>query len=316
STSSAMRTGGSAGPAERGPVEAPRPALTDARVGYAGQAARGFAGVGPTGDASVRGGRVDALGLARAAYEGLRDEVPADERPWVLSRSGWAGLQRYGGVWLGEGAPGWAGLRASLARVLGLGLCGVPFSGPDVVGDDRTGSSELYVRQLQLAAYLPLLRTGSGPWEYGAVVLGHARVALGERRRLLPYFMTLAHLARRTGAPMVRPVWWPAPEERELRDCEDAFLLGDALLVAPVLEPGAVRREVRLTSGRWYDTATGRAYEGPAKVLVDAPLERIPVFARAGAVLPVRGEDGGTVLEVWAPAPGRSGGGLVVPDGG
>ncbi|WP_395759615.1 glycoside hydrolase family 31 protein [Streptomyces althioticus] len=306
----------SAVPAERWPVEAPLPDLTDARVGYAGQAARGFAGVWHTGDASVRGGRVDALGLARAAYEGLRDEVPADERPWVLSRSGWAGLQRYGGVWLGEGAPGWAGLRASLARVLGLGLCGVPFSGPDVVGDDRTGSSELYVRQLQLAAYLPLLRTGSGPWEYGAVVLGHARVALGERRRLLPYFMTLAHLARRTGAPMVRPVWWPAPEERELRDCEDAFLLGDALLVAPVLEPGAVRREVRLPRGRWYDTATGRAYEGPAKVLVDAPLERIPVFARAGAVLPVRGEDGGTVLEVWAPAPGRSGGGLVVPDGG
>lgn len=306
----------SAVPAERWPVEAPLPDLTDARVGYAGQAARGFAGVWHTGDASVRGGRVDALGLARAAYEGLRDEVPADERPWVLSRSGWAGLQRYGGVWLGEGAPGWAGLRASLARVLGLGLCGVPFSGPDVVGDDRTGSSELYVRQLQLAAYLPLLRTGSGPWEYGAVVLGHARVALGERRRLLPYFVTLAHLARRTGAPMVRPVWWPAPEERELRDCEDAFLLGDALLVAPVLEAGAVRREVRLPRGRWYDTATGRAYEGPAKVLVDAPLERIPVFARAGAVLPVRGEDGGTGLEVWAPAPGRSGGGLVVPDGG
>ncbi|MFF8976543.1 glycoside hydrolase family 31 protein [Streptomyces cellulosae] len=306
----------SAVPAERWPVEAPRPDLTDARVGYAGQAAQGFAGVWHTGDASVRGGRVDALGLARAAYEGLRDEVPADERPLVLSRSGWAGLQRYGGVWLGEGAPGWAGLRASLARVLGLGLCGVPFSGPDVVGDDRTGSSELYVRQLQLAAYLPLLRTGSGPWEYGAVVLVYARVALGERRRLMPYFVTLAHLAQRTGAPMVRPLWWPAPEEREVRDCEDAFLLGDALLVAPVLEPGAVRREVRLPRGRWYDTATGRAYEGPAKVLVDAPLEHIPVFARAGAVVPVRGEGGGTELEVWAPAPGRSGGGLVVPDDG
>jgi alpha-glucosidase len=167
-----------------------------------------------------------------------------------------------------------------------------------------------------MAAYLPLLRTGGGPWEYGAVVLGHARVALCERRRLLPYFVTLAYLARRTGAPMVRPLWWPAPEEREVRDCEDAFLLGDALLVAPVLERGAVRREVRLPRGRWYDTATGRAYEGPAKVLVEAPLERIPVFARAGAVVPVRGEDGGTELEVWAPAPGRSGGGLVVPDDG
>ncbi len=306
--------------------EAVFPDLTGARERYAGQAAQGFAGVWHTLGSSAPVGReahhVDALCLARSAYEGLRSEVPSGEGPLVLSRSGWAGLQRYGGVWCGEGAAGWSGLRASLAQVLGLGLCGVPFSGPDVVGGGRDGASELYVRRMQLAAFLPLLRTvaagpvGGGPWEYGAVVLGHARVALGERRRLLPYFVTLAHLARRTGAPMVRPLWWPAPEERALRDCEDAFLLGDALLVAPVLEPGAVRREVRLPRGRWYDTATGRAYEGPAKVLVDAPLERIPVFARAGAVVPVRGEDGGTELEVWAPAPGRTGGGLVVPDDG
>ncbi|WP_203349444.1 TIM-barrel domain-containing protein [Streptomyces sp. S-9] len=315
-----------AGDVETGPGEGALPDLTDARVRYAGQAARGFAGVWHALDSSAPAGReahnVSALCLARAAYDGLRDTVPSGERPLVLSRSGWAGSQRYGGVWSGEGAAGWPGLRASLAPVLGLGLCGVPFSGPDVVGGGgRDGSPELYVRRLQLAAYLPLLRTTAqgaegGPWEHGAEVLGHARVAFGERRRLLPYFVTLAHLARRTGAPMVRPVWWAAPEERALRDCEDAFLLGDALLVAPVLEAGAVRREVRLPRGRWYDTATGRAYEGPAKVLVDAPLERIPVFARAGAVVPVCGEDGGTELEVWAPAPGRGGGGLVVPDGG
>ncbi len=243
---------------------------------------------------------MSALCLARAAYDGLRDDVPSGERPLVLSRSGWAGSQRYGGVWSGEGAAGWPGLRASLALVLGLGLCGVPFSGPDVVvGGGRDGAPELYVRRLQLAAYLPLLRTTAqgaegGPWEHGAEVLGHARVALGERRRLLPFFVTLAHLARRTGAPMVRPLWWAAPEERALRDCEDAFLLGDALLVAPVLEAGAVRREVRLPRGRWYDTATGRAYEGPAKVPADAPLERIPVFARAGAVVPGVGRTAGS----------------------
>ncbi|MGA5417854.1 glycoside hydrolase family 31 protein [Streptomyces pseudogriseolus] len=311
---------------ETGLGEGAFPDLTDARVRYAGQAALGFAGVWHALDSSAPVGReahnVSALCLARAAYDGLRDDVPSGERPLVLSRSGWAGSQRYGGVWSGEGAAGWPGLRASLALVLGLGLCGVPFSGPDVVaGGGRDGAPELYVRRLQLAAYLPLLRTTAqgaegGPWEHGAEVLGHARVALGERRRLLPYFVTLAHLARRTGAPMVRPLWWAAPEERALRDCEDAFLLGDALLVAPVLEAGAVRREVRLPRGRWYDTATGRAYEGPAKVPADAPLERIPVFARAGAVVPVCGEDGGIELEVWAPAPGRSGGGLVVPDNG
>jgi alpha-glucosidase len=107
-----------------------------------------------------------------------------------------------------------------------------------------------------------------------------------------------------------------APEDRALRDCEDTFLLGDALLVAPVLDPGADRRAVQLPRGRWYDTVTEQSYEGPAQVLVDAPLSRIPVFARAGAVIPVRGTDGGLELEVWAPARGRTGGGLVVPDAG
>ncbi|MFI8188728.1 TIM-barrel domain-containing protein [Streptomyces sp. NPDC085946] len=336
------------------PGEAVFPDFTDARVRawwgglYAERLAQGFSGVRhdmdePTSFAAFgeptlprsarhrlegRGGdhreahNVYALCMARAGYEGLRELAPG-ERPFVFSRSGWAGVQRYGGTWSGGAAAGWPGLRASLALVLGLGLCGVPYSGPDVGGSGGDPSPELYLRWFQLGAYLPLFRThaspraGRGePWEFGAEVLEHARAALAERRRLLPYFVTLAHLARRTGAPYVRPLWWSAPEDRALRDCEDAFLLGDCLLVAPVLDPGADRRAVPLPRGRWYDTATGRAYEGPARVIVDAPLGRIPVFARAGAVLPVRGEDGGLELEVWAPARGRTGGGLVVRDAG
>src|SRR5690606_41702461 len=129
-----------------------------------------------------------------------------------------------------------------------------------------------------------------------------ARKSLLERRRLQPYISTLAHLARRSAAPPVRPLWWTTPEDRALRDCDDAFLLGDGLLVAPVTAPGTVRRTVPLPRGRWYDTATERAYEGPARVPADAPLERIPVFARAGAVLPVRGPGGGLAREAGAPA--------------
>ncbi|MGW1539550.1 glycoside hydrolase family 31 protein [Streptomyces sp. NPDC002309] len=265
---------------------------------------------------------VYALCMAAAGYQGLRELVP-QERPFLFSRSGWVGMQRYGGTWSGDVATGWPGLRASLSLVMGLGLCGVPYSGPDVGGFDGSPSPELYLRWFQLGAYLPLFRTHASmragrrePWEFGAEVLAHARVALLERRRLLPYFLTLAHLARRTGAPYVRPLWWGSPEDRALRDREDAFLLGDCLLVAPVLDPGTDRRAVQLPRGRWYDTATEQAYEGPAQVLVDAPLSRIPVLARAGAVIPTRGADGGLELEVWAPARGRSGSGLVVPDTG
>ncbi|MFI7328250.1 glycoside hydrolase family 31 protein [Streptomyces rubiginosohelvolus] len=265
---------------------------------------------------------VYALAMARAGYEGLRRLRP-EERPFLFSRSGWAGMQRYGGTWSGDVSTGWPGLRASLSLVLGLGLCGVPYSGPDVGGFDGFPPPELYLRWFQLGAYLPLFRTHSAidagrrePWEFGPEVLEHARAALVERERLHPYFVSLSQVARLTGAPYVRPVWWGAPGDRALRECEDAFLLGDALLVAPVLEPGVRRRAVRLPRGRWYDTATGRAYEGPGQVLVDAPLSGVPVLARAGAVIPVRGAGGEPELEVWAPAPGRTGGGLVVRDAG
>ncbi|MEU8892799.1 TIM-barrel domain-containing protein [Streptomyces sp. NPDC048442] len=285
---------------------------------------------------------VYGLAMARAGYEGLRRLRP-EERPFLFSRSGWVGMQRYGGTWSGDVTTEWPGLRASLSLVLGLGLCGVPYSGPDVGGFGGSPGAELYLRWFQLGAYLPLFRTHAAidagrrePWEFGPRVLEHARAALAERERLRPYFVTLSHLARLTGAPYVRPVWWGAPDDRALRDCEDAFLLGDSFLVAPVLEPGADRRAVRLPRGRWYDTLTGEAYEGPGQVLLDAPGvgsggsgaagagvmgpggvgSRIPVLARGGAVIPVRDGKGGLELEVWAPAPGRTGSGLVVRDAG
>ncbi|MER7725743.1 glycoside hydrolase family 31 protein [Streptomyces sp. NPDC096323] len=265
---------------------------------------------------------VGGLATARAGYDELLRLRPG-ERPFLVSRSGWAGTQRYGGIGSGDVAAGWPGLRASLALVLGLGLCGVPYAGPDVGGSDGSPSPELYLRWFQLGAYLPLFRTGAAiaagrrePWEFGAQVLDGAREVLVERERLRPYWVTLAHLARLSGAPYVRPLWWSAPGDRALRECEDAFLLGDALLVAPVLEPGVGERPVRLPPGRWYDTVSGAVYEGPGQVVVEAPLSRVPVLARAGSVIPVRGADGGLELEVWAPVEGTGGGGSVVRDGG
>ncbi|MYS23130.1 alpha-glucosidase [Streptomyces sp. DvalAA-14] len=310
---------------------------------YAERLAQGFAGVwhdmnepvsfAAFGDATLprsarhvlegRGGdhreahNVYGLAMARAGYEGLRRLRP-EQRPFLFSRSGWVGMQRYGGTWSGDVATGWEGLRASLALVLGLGLCGVPYSGPDVGGFTGTPSPELYLRWFQLGAYLPFFRThsaiGAGrrePWEFGPEVLAHAREALAGRMRLLPYLETLSHIARGTGAPYVRPLWWGSPGDRALRECGDAFLLGDALLVAPVLEPGAVSRTVRLPRGRWYDTVTGAVHRGRGQVVLDAPPDRIPVLARAGSVLPVAGADGAVELEAWAPRQGRTGSGVV-----
>ncbi|WP_327270145.1 glycoside hydrolase family 31 protein [Streptomyces sp. NBC_01218] len=257
--------------------------------------------------------------VGRAPAETVSSVPGPRERPFHLRTPVRAGARRYGGARSDGAAEGWPGLRAALATVIGLGLCGVPYAGPDIDAFEESESPELYLRRLQLGAYLPLFRIraggrarGGGGCGLGEEVRAHALAALAERERLGPYFVTLAHMARLTGAPYVRPVWWEAPGDRALRECEDAFLLGDGLLVAPVWEPGTVRRTVRLPRGRWYDTATGRSYEGPGRVTVEAPLSRIAVLGRAGAVIPVRGADGGPELEVWAPRRGRRGGGVLV----
>lgn len=249
---------------------------------------------------------VYGLTMNQAGYDALRRLRP-DQRPFLISRAGWTGMQRYSGTWTGDIETSWYGLTLSVAFTVGLGVCGVPYSGPDIGGFTRHPSAELFRRWFQLAAYLPFFRTHSAsalpprePWEFGPEVLAELRGLLLERARLLPYWYTLAWRAHRAGTPYVRPLLWDDPTDPELRGIDDAFLLGDAFLVAPVLGPEVRSRPVRLPAGRWYDRRTGTAYDGPAAVEVEAPLDVIPVFARAGAVVPVE-EDGRIVLEVHRP---------------
>jgi len=264
---------------------------------------------------------VYALLLNHAAFEALRRLRP-DRRPFLLSRAGFAGLQRYAGTWSGDIGTSWGGLRTSLAFTLGLGCSGVPFSGPDIGGFDAHPSDELYVRWFQLAAYLPFFRVHCAaklpprePWAFGPTVLELVRPSLRERYELLPYWYTLAFEAHRTGAPYVRPMLWIDPADAGLRWEDDQFLLGDALLVAPVLEEGARERTVRLPRGRWYDRRTGVAYEGPEYVTVPAPLDVTPVLVRAGAVIPVE-RDGRIELDAYPPDEEPALGGRLITDAG
>lgn len=251
---------------------------------------------------------VYALLLNHAGFEGIRRLRP-DRRPFLLSRSGFAGIQRYAGTWSGDIGTAWEGLRISLTFTLGLGLSGMPYSGPDIGGFDAHPTDELYVRWFQLGAYLPFFRVHCAaalparePWALGPEVLAQVRPAMEERYSLLPYWYTLAFESHRTGAPYVRPMLWTDPSDAGLRWEDDQFLLGDALLVAPVLDEGVRERTVRLPRGRWYDRRTGVAHDGPGHVTVPAPLDVTPVLVRAGSVVPV--DDHGTVvLEAYLPVP-------------
>jgi alpha-glucosidase len=245
--------------------------------------------------------------MARAGYEGLRRERP-ERRPWLLTRSGWAGVQRYAWHWTGDTESTWAALRQTVHSALNLGLSGIAFTGPDIGGFSGSPSRELFLRWLQLAAFLPFFRNHCAwdrprrePWRFGAEALRIARRYLKLRTRLMPYLYTLAREASISGHPLVRPLFWHFPDDPAARGEQDSFLLGDRLLVAPVLEPEAGSREVRLPAGRWYDFWDGAVYEGPGGTSLPASLSRIPVLVREASVLPLQ-EGERLDLHLHAPA--------------
>jgi alpha-glucosidase len=240
----------------------------------------------------ARAHNVYGLQMARAGYEGLRRLAP-DRRPFILTRSGWAGIQRYAWTWTGDTHSDWESLRQCIPTVLGLSLSGIPYSGPDIGGFSGHPDAELFVRWFQLATFMPFFRNHSAihtprrePWLFGEQALGIIRQHLRLRHRLMPYLYTLAWQASRTGQPIVRPVFWNDLDRQDLWAVDDSFLLGDDLLVAPVLVPGARRRAVQLPGGLWFGLKDDLRAEGPGTTDLDAELESIPVLARGGSILP------------------------------
>jgi len=244
--------------------------------------------------------------MAEATNAGVRAALP-ERRPFVLSRSNHLGGARFAAAWTGDNQATWPDLAWSIPMVLNLGLSGQPFSGPDLGGYDGDPSPELYARWMQLGAWLPFCRGHAErsscrkePWAFGPEVEAIVRAALERRMRLLPTLYTLFRSAALTGLPVVRPLFFADPAAPALRAVDDAFLVGDDLLVTPVIEEGAVRRAVLLPAneGGWYDYEDGTHYE-PGPHVVAAPLERCPVFARAGSVV-VEGPGGAHSAEALA----------------
>ncbi len=251
--------------------------------------------------------------MNRSGYEALRELHP-DQRPWIVSRSGWAGVQRYAWHWTGDTESSWSTLRMTVPMILNLGLSGVPFVGPDVGGFSGSPSAELFLRWFQLATFLPFFRTHSAthtshrePWTFGEPYLTIIREFLLLRYKLLPYLYTLAWYANQYGHPMVRPLFWHDVEDPSLWAVDDAFLLGENLLVAPILEESARSRVLVLPKGNWFNFWDDTILQGPDKVELDASLERIPLFVSAGCVLSLE-NNGFLELHLYPPhdEPGRN----------
>jgi alpha-glucosidase len=233
--------------------------------------------------------------MAKGTYEGLRRLRP-DERPFVLTRAGFAGIQRYSAVWTGDNVATNEHLELGIRMLLGLGLSGVPFVGTDVGGFVGTPSPELFARWMQVGAYSPFFRAHTTantpdqePWSFGELVEDIVREAISTRYRMLPFLYSLFHEAHETGAPILRPLFWHAQDDSMAYDpaWQHQFTVGRDLLVAPVTREGLTLQRVYLPRGRWLEMGTGRVHQGPAVVAVDAPLERIPTFLRAGGIVPM-----------------------------
>lgn len=249
---------------------------------------------------------VYGLMMDQAGFNGLRKLRP-HKRPWLLTRSGWAGVQRYAWKWTGDVESSWPALKMTISTVLGLGISGIPYAGSDIGGFSGNPDAELFTRWLQMSALMAFFRNHAAagterrePWVYGEPYTSIIREMLGLRQRLMPYLYTLAYEARRTGAPLVRPLFWEQPDNRALWDVDDAYLLGNSIMVAPVVEPGEVSRSVPFPQGGWYHFWDDAYFEGGNEADVDAPLSQIPFFIKAGTVLPLE-EDNGLSLHVYLP---------------
>lgn len=246
-----------------------------------------------------------ALLMAQATQKGLLQAHP-DRRPFILTRAGFAGIQRYAAVWTGDNHAWWEHLAMAVPMLLGLGLSGVPFVGTDIGGFMGNCNGELLARWTQFGVFSPLCRNHRAigtrdqePWAFGPQVEAIARAYIRLRRRLFPYLYSLFWEAAQTGAPVLRPLLWhaPGPESIAAAGNREAFL-GPALLVAPVTQPAADTWPIWFPAGRWVHAFDGQVYQGPSEQIVPAPLEQMPLFVRAGSVLP---------LSPWESAPDAGG---------
>ncbi len=244
-------------------------------------------------------------------YEGIK-AAGHDKDILSLVRCGWAGSQKYAALlWSGDVPSTFAALRDQLSAGLNMGLAGIPWWTTDIGGFmtddvDDPAFHELLLRWYEFAVFSPILRMHGdrGPhnipplsdkewggghlytgqpnelWSYGEMEFEIMRRQLELRLSLKPYITGLMEEASRTGAPLLRAMFYEFPEDGHCWELEDQYMFGPKYLVAPVLEAGMTRREVYLPAGRWRDIAEGREYAGGQTVVCDAPLERIPVFEK------------------------------------
>jgi alpha-glucosidase len=241
-----------------------------------------------------------------AEKEGLAQYRPG-ARLWTLNRAFSPGLQRLGAAaWTGDIKSTWAILAVTPTSLLNWSLAGLPYETCDIGGFNGNPSPELLSRWMEAGVFFPVMRSHSEihetprfPWLFGPDALNAIRKALDLRYRLLPYYYSLAHDTFETGVSLMRPLLMEYPDDSNVLNMSDEWLMGPSLLAAPILQPGG-KRTVYLPSGKWYPFESNDPTDGGGRrIQVTAALDEIPAYVRAGTILPL-----GPVLEHTSQMPG------------
>ena len=230
--------------------------------------------------------------MARATYHGVK-RFAYPKRPFIITRSAYAGAQRYSSSWTGDNVATWEHLWIANIQVQRMSISGMGFTGSDIGGFAEQPSGELYMRWIQLGVFHPFCRTHSSgdhgdqePWAFDEEVIDITRKFVNLRYQLLPYLYTMFWQYIEEGIPMLKPLVYYDQSDIQTHYRNDEFIFGNQILVCPILEPNAIGRRMYVPRGQWYNYWNNDFVIGGKEIWVDTKFDEIPVFIKAGAIIP------------------------------
>ena len=229
--------------------------------------------------------------MAKATYNGLKKY--SHKRPYVITRAAYAGTQKYSTVWTGDNQSLWPHLQMMIPQLCNLGMSGFTFAGTDIGGFGADAAAEMLTRWIEAALFSPLYRNHASmgtraqePWVFGEPTLSIYRKYLKLRYRFIPFLYDLCYKETKDGLGIMRPLVLNYDQDPVVRTMNDEYMVGDELLVAPVIQEGQNTRAVYLPAGEWIDFWNGVEYAGKRSILVEAPIDKLPLFVKKNTIIP------------------------------
>ncbi len=226
-----------------------------------------------------------------ATFSGMKKLT--GKRPLVITRACYAGTQKYAAVWTGDNQSLWAHLQMLIPQLCSLGISGYALAGTDIGGFGANSNSELMCRWIEAAVFSPFFRNHSAkgtraqePWKFNDETTEIYRKYVELRYKFLPYIYDLFYQGQETGLPIMRPLVLHYEDDENTFNLNDEFLVGENVLVSPVVTQGTIKKMVYLPEGIWYDYWTGEKHTGRSYIIKDAPLGVCPIYIKEGSIIP------------------------------